>query len=87
MCKCCVIVDRHRCFAVGRFQDAKSKGEINPEFIDVFCEKGVFEADESRKILQVCARLVRGIHVHSSHTGERFRWVDGHRRALMLGCP
>lgn len=31
---------------------AKKDGVISPEFIDVFCEKGVFERDESEKILK-----------------------------------
>ncbi len=29
------------------------KGEIDPEFIDVFCEKGVFERNSTKKILLV----------------------------------
>ncbi|KAF0689400.1 Aste57867_19162 [Aphanomyces stellatus] len=32
--------------------DAKKAGEINPYFIDVFCEKGVFEYDDTLTILQ-----------------------------------
>jgi len=30
----------------------KKEGKISPQNIDVFCEKGVFETDDSRKILQ-----------------------------------
>ena len=29
------------------------KKEINPELIDVFCEPGVFERENTRKILEV----------------------------------
>lgn len=35
------------------FQKLKESGVISPKNIDVFCEKGVFEVDNSRKILQV----------------------------------
>ncbi|ETV67604.1 imidazolonepropionase [Aphanomyces astaci] len=31
---------------------AQAAGEINPTFIDVFCEKGVFEYDDTKTILQ-----------------------------------
>ena len=30
----------------------KEQGEINPELIDVFCEQGIFEVEETRAILQ-----------------------------------
>jgi imidazolonepropionase len=28
--------------------EEKSKGTINPEFIDVFCEKNIFEVESTR---------------------------------------
>ena len=34
-----------------------SAGELNVENIDVFCEKGVFEISQSRKILGSVQRL------------------------------
>ncbi len=33
------------------------KQEINPELIDVFCEPGVFERENTKKILQVLHKL------------------------------
>lgn len=41
---------------------AKAKGDINPELIDVFCEKGVFELKESREILE--AGKAAGLHIN-----------------------
>ena len=34
-------------------------GEVSPENVDVFCEKGIFEVEDTKKILQVISyRLV-----------------------------
>ena len=40
----------------------KAKGEFNPELIDVFCEKGVFELDDTKAILQ--AGKAAGLHIN-----------------------
>jgi len=42
----------------------KEAGEINPEFIDVFHEKGVFEYEDSRKILEAGKRAGFMINFH-----------------------
>jgi len=43
---------------------AKEAGEIDPELIDVFCEKGVFEAKESRAILAAGQKAGLKINFH-----------------------
>lgn len=37
--------------------EEKQKGTINPEFIDVFCEKGIFEVESTRQILSAGAKV------------------------------
>ncbi|DBA04078.1 TPA: hypothetical protein N0F65_009425 [Lagenidium giganteum] len=44
--------------------DAIKEGSISPEFIDVFCEKGVFEHDDSKKILEAGAKAGLKINFH-----------------------
>lgn len=44
--------------------DLKAKGEISPEFIDVFCETGVFELEDSRKILEAGVKAGLEINFH-----------------------
>uniref|UniRef100_K3WGI1 Probable imidazolonepropionase n=1 Tax=Globisporangium ultimum (strain ATCC 200006 / CBS 805.95 / DAOM BR144) TaxID=431595 RepID=K3WGI1_GLOUD len=39
-------------------------GTISPEFIDVFCEKGVFEHDDTRRILEAGAKAGLKINFH-----------------------
>lgn len=43
---------------------AKATGEINPELIDVFCEKGFFEIEDSRAILAAGKAAGFGINFH-----------------------
>lgn len=33
---------------IPKIKELKDKGEINPEFIDVFCEKGIFELESTK---------------------------------------
>ncbi|KAI9914807.1 hypothetical protein PsorP6_008039 [Peronosclerospora sorghi] len=51
---------------------AMNDGTISPEFIDVFCEKGVFEQDDSRRILEAGKKAgleinFHGDEIHSMH--------------------
>jgi len=39
------------------------------EFGDVFCERGFFELDESREILQACQRAGLGLKIHADELG------------------
>ena len=34
------------------------KGEIDPEFIDIFCEKKFFERESTKKILEVFLNFI-----------------------------
>ncbi|EQC38606.1 imidazolonepropionase [Saprolegnia diclina VS20] len=44
--------------------EAKKAGLVNPEFIDVFCEKGVFEYDDTKTILEAGAAAGMKINFH-----------------------
>jgi imidazolonepropionase len=44
--------------------DLKTKGEISPEFIDVFCETGVFEIEDTRRILEAGIKAGLEINFH-----------------------
>ncbi|XP_062405293.1 probable imidazolonepropionase isoform X3 [Sardina pilchardus] len=47
-----------------RLQECVSRGEVCVDNIDVFCEKGVFELDASRKILTAGRRMGLNINFH-----------------------
>lgn len=34
-------------------QELRRAGEVSPTFVDVFCEKGFFDAQQTRAILEV----------------------------------
>lgn len=40
------------------------QGEIRPAFVDVFCEKGVFELEDTRKILAAGAQIGLALNFH-----------------------
>ena len=41
-----------------------SKGELNVENVDVFCEKGIFDVDQTRRILKEARKLGFKINFH-----------------------
>ncbi|CAI5734551.1 unnamed protein product [Hyaloperonospora brassicae] len=43
---------------------AKTDGTVSPEFIDVFCEKGVFDANDSRRILEAGKNAGLALNFH-----------------------
>ncbi|OQS01046.1 metalloprotease family M38 [Achlya hypogyna] len=44
--------------------EAQKAGLVNPEFIDVFCEKGVFEYEDTKTILEAGAKAGMKINFH-----------------------
>lgn len=48
------------------------KGEINPEMIDVFCDKGIFERETTVKILKAGHEIGLKANFH----GDELKWVD-----------
>ncbi|KAF0244852.1 MAG: hypothetical protein FD180_2154 [Planctomycetota bacterium] len=52
------------------------------QWCDVFCEKGVFEIDDSRKILEAAKRAGLGVRLHA----EEFATLGGARLAAELGA-
>ncbi len=52
------------------------------EFCDVFCEKGVFDAEESRKLLSKAAELGMGIRVHA----DEIKNIGCSRMAAEIGA-
>jgi len=55
--------------------EAKKRGEVRPEFVDVFHEEGIFDADQTRRILKAgrAAGLEPGFHgdeLHDVGSGE-----------------
>ncbi|KAK8788891.1 hypothetical protein V5799_021335 [Amblyomma americanum] len=49
------------------------EGTLNVENIDVFCEKGVFDVDSSRKILQAGRQAGLRLNFHA----EELNWIGG----------
>jgi imidazolonepropionase len=48
------------------------KKQISPEFIDVFCEKGVFSRESARKILEAGTKIGLKGHFH----GDMMNFMD-----------
>lgn len=51
-------------------------------FGDVFCEQGAFTVEESREVLQACARAGLKLRIHA----EEFTYLGGARMAAELGA-
>jgi imidazolonepropionase len=52
------------------------------EWVDVFCERGAFNLEESRRVLQAGLRLGLGLRIHA----EEFSYLGGARMAAELGA-
>jgi len=52
----------------------KDAGEISPELIDVFCEKNVFEIEDSKKILLAGKKIAQ---LHASFHGDELTYLGG----------
>jgi imidazolonepropionase len=65
-----------------RIVELKARGEINPEFIDVFCEKGVFEAADSRTIMEAGAKA--GLHINFH--GDELNYTGSAEMGAALGA-
>ncbi len=52
------------------------------EWVDVFCERGAFTVEESRRVLQEGRRLGLGVRIHA----EEFSYLGGARMAAELGA-
>lgn len=52
------------------------------EWVDVFCERGAFDLEESRRVLQAARRHGLGIRIHA----EEFSYLGGARMAAELGA-
>lgn len=48
------------------------KGEIDPEFIDVFCEVGVYERESTKKILEAGKKIGLKINFH----GDEIKFIN-----------
>ncbi|OQR88847.1 metalloprotease family M38 [Thraustotheca clavata] len=62
---------------------AKKDDLVNPEFIDVFCEKGVFEYDDTKTILEAGAKAgmkinFHGDELHPMDSGKLCMCVQAH---------
>ena len=55
-----------------KIKKLKEKGEINPEFIDVFCEKGVFEREATKEILLAGKEIGLKANFH----GDELTFID-----------
>lgn len=52
------------------------------EWVDVFCERGAFNLEESRRVLEAARRHGLGIRIHA----EEFSYLGGARMAAELGA-
>ncbi len=49
---------------IPELQDLVQSGEIQVDNIDVFCERGVFDVDQSRRILEAGVKIGLNINFH-----------------------
>ncbi|KAE9019073.1 hypothetical protein PR001_g13975 [Phytophthora rubi] len=68
------------------FVQAKEDGAISPELIDVFCEKGVFEHEDTRRILEASKKAGLEINFHGDEIHPMHRLVTVLARSLMAGA-
>ncbi|KAE9064974.1 hypothetical protein PF002_g29742 [Phytophthora fragariae] len=62
------------------FVQAKEDGAISPELIDVFCEKGVFEHEDTRRILEASKKAGLEINFHGDEI-HPMQYGNGHPQA------
>ncbi|XP_013793776.1 probable imidazolonepropionase [Limulus polyphemus] len=65
-----------------RIKDLMNKGSLCVDNIDVFCEKGVFEVEESKKILQAGQLLGLRVNFHA----EELHCIHGAEMGAKLGA-
>jgi len=58
------------------------KGEIDPELIDVFCEKGVFERENTRRILEAG----KAIGLKANFHGDEINYIDSGTLGAEVGA-
>jgi imidazolonepropionase len=61
---------------------AMDAGEIDPEFIDVFCEVGVYERENTKKILEAGKKIGLMVNFH----GDEIKFVDSGRLGAEVGA-
>lgn len=59
-------------YDIPKMHELKEEGLVNPEMIDVFCEKEIFEIEETRKILTAG----RYYGLHSNFHGEELHKIE-----------
>ncbi|MEW6569209.1 MAG: imidazolonepropionase [Chloroflexota bacterium] len=57
-------------------------GDLNLPFVDVFCERGAFNLEQSRRILHIARSLGFGLKIHA----DEFESLGGTRLAAELGA-
>eukprot|EP00057_Strongylocentrotus_purpuratus_P034859 XP_796824.3 PREDICTED: probable imidazolonepropionase [Strongylocentrotus purpuratus] len=67
---------------IPKIQELMSKGELQVENIDVFCDKGLFEAEETKSILEAGVRAGLAINIH----GDELHYVQAAELAASLGA-
>jgi imidazolonepropionase len=60
---------------IPKLRELREKGEISPEMIDVFLEEGVFDQEQTKRILQAGKEIglelnFHGDEIHCMHSGE-----------------
>ena len=68
-------------FVVSEVMPAVSKDSL-AEFVDVFCEEGVFSIDESRRLLEAGKDMGFGLKIHADEINS----IGGTRLAVELGA-
>jgi imidazolonepropionase-like amidohydrolase len=66
------MADEISSYDIPRMHELKEDGLVNPEVIDVFCEKEIFEVEEIRKILTAG----RYYGLHSNFHGEELHKIE-----------
>ncbi|KAE9019485.1 hypothetical protein PR002_g12793 [Phytophthora rubi] len=67
------------------FVQAKEDGAISPELIDVFCEKGVFEHEDTRRILEASKKAGLEINFHGDEIHPMHGYnMDAHCLSMAL---
>ncbi|XP_041457895.1 probable imidazolonepropionase isoform X2 [Lytechinus variegatus] len=67
---------------IPRIQELMNKGDLQVENIDVFCDKGLFEVEETKSILEAGMKAGMAINIH----GDELHYVKAAELAASLGA-
>lgn len=67
---------------IPKIKQLKEEGTINPQFIDVFCEKGIFELECTKRILEAG----KAIGLQAAFHGEELNHLESATLGAQLGA-